>query len=172
MSQLGSSLTVDLVAKVLPCPCATVFSCMSCTAHSLRHIWCSCQRSSCHLLLLHQLCDHVDVESVEVPVITVLQLFPVACCSLCNASLSRVPCLDDHQFKQEELESVGDLSEVCAQIVLKCLYLARIGGPEILWSVKKLARSVTKWTQAYDRRLARLISYIHYKSDYRQYCHI
>ena len=28
------------------------------------------------------------------------------------------PCLDDHQFKQEELESVGELSEVCSQIVL------------------------------------------------------
>ena len=53
------------------------------------------------------------------------------------------PCLDDHQFKQEELESVGELSEVCSQIVLKCLYLARIGRPDILWSVNKLARSVT-----------------------------
>ena len=29
------------------------------------------------------------------------------------------PCLDDHQFKQEEPESVGELSEVCSQIVLK-----------------------------------------------------
>ena len=26
------------------------------------------------------------------------------------------PCLDDHQFKKEELESVGELSEVCSQI--------------------------------------------------------
>ena len=50
------------------------------------------------------------------------------------------PCSDDHQFKQEELESVGELSEVCSQIVLKCLYLARIGRPDILWSVNKLAR--------------------------------
>ena len=36
------------------------------------------------------------------------------------------PCLDDHQFNQEELESVGEMSEVCSQIVLKCLYLALI----------------------------------------------
>ena len=27
------------------------------------------------------------------------------------------PCLDDHQFKKEDLESVGELSEVCPQIV-------------------------------------------------------
>ena len=35
------------------------------------------------------------------------------------------PCLDDHQIKKEELENKGELSEVCSQIVLKCLYLAR-----------------------------------------------
>ena len=51
-------------------------------------------------------------------------------------------------------------SEVCSQIVLNCLYLARIGQPDIQWSVNKLARSVTKWTQACNRQLARLISYI------------
>ena len=60
------------------------------------------------------------------------------------------PCIDDHQFKEEEeLKSVGDLSDVCSQIVLKCLYLARSGRPDILWSVNKLARSITKWTRAW-----------------------
>ena len=82
------------------------------------------------------------------------------------------PCLDDHQIKKEELENKGDLSEVCSHIVSKCLYLARIGRPDILWLVNKLARSVTKWTQACDRRLARLISYILFTSDHRQYCHV
>ena len=49
--------------------------------------------------------------------------------------------MDDHQFKEEEIGSVGDLSTVCSQFVLKCLYLARIGRPDIL-------SSVTKWTKA------------------------
>ena len=82
------------------------------------------------------------------------------------------PCLDDHQIKKEESENKGELSEVCSHIVLKYLYLARIGRPDILWSVNKLARSVTKWTQACDRRLARLISYISFTSDCRQKCHV
>ena len=82
-------------------------------------------------------------------------------CELANkkvAQLHKVShlCLDDHQFKQEELESVGELVEVCTEIVLRCVYLARIGRLDILWSVNKLARSVTKWTQACDKRLARL----------------
>ena len=42
----------------------------------------------------------------------------------------------------------------------------------IRWSVNKLARAVTKWTQARDRRLARLISYIHHMNELRQYCHV
>ena len=82
------------------------------------------------------------------------------------------PCIDDHHFKEEELKSVGDLSKVCSQIVLTCLYLARIGRPDILWSVNKLARSITKWTKACDKRLNRLISYIHHTCEYEQYCHV
>ena len=74
--------------------------------------------------------------------------------------------------KKEELENKCELSEVCSHIVLKCLYLAQIGRPDILWSVNKLARYVTKWTLACDRQLARLISNIHFTSDYRQYRHV
>ena len=72
------------------------------------------------------------------------------------------------QCKEEELKSVGDLSQVCSQMVLKCLYLARAGRPDILWSVNKLARSITKWTKACDKRLNRLISYIHHTSEHKQ----
>ena len=72
----------------------------------------------------------------------------------------------------EKVGELGELSKVCSQVVLKCLYLARIGRPDILWSVTKLARAVTKWTRACARRLARLISYTHYTSDFEQYCHV
>ena len=55
--------------------------------------------------------------------------------------------------KKKRKFTVGELSHVCSQTVLKCLYLARIGRPDILWSVNKLARSITKWTKACDKRL-------------------
>ena len=70
------------------------------------------------------------------------------------------------------MKSVGELSQVCSQIVLKCLYLARIGRRDILWSVNKLARSITKWTEACDKRLNRLMSYIHHTCEYKQYCYV
>ena len=79
-------------------------------------------------------------------------------CELANKTTQQLykvsgPCIDDHHFKEEEMKSVGDLSHVCSQIVLKYLYLARIGRPDILWSVNKFARSITKWTNACDKRL-------------------
>ena len=82
------------------------------------------------------------------------------------------PCIDDHHFKEEEMKSVGKLSQVCSQIVLKSFFLARNGRPDILWSVNKHARSITKLTRACDKRLRRLISYIHHTCKYRQYCHV
>ena len=98
-------------------------------------------------------------------------------CELANRTSQQLykvstPCIDDHHFKEGELKSVGELSKVCSQIVLKCLYLARIGRPDFLWSVNKLARSITKWTKARDKRLSRLISHIHHTCDYKQYCHV
>ena len=98
-------------------------------------------------------------------------------CELTNKTTQQLykvstPCIDDHHFKEEEMKSVGELSHVCSQIVLKCLYLARIGRPDILWSVNKLAQSITTWTKACDKRLNRLISYIHHTCEYRQYCHV
>ena len=98
-------------------------------------------------------------------------------CELANKTTQQpykvsTPCIDDHHFKEEETKSVGELSHVCSQTVLKCLYLARIGRPDILWSVSKLARSITKWTKAFDKRLNRLTSYIHHTCEYKQYCHV
>ena len=91
-------------------------------------------------------------------------------CELANKTIQQLynvstTCIDDHHFKEEGMKSVGELSKVCSQIVLKCLYLARIGRPDVLWSVNKLARSITKWTKACDKRLNRLISYIHHTCD-------
>ena len=53
-------------------------------------------------------------------------------CELANKTTQQLykvstPCIDDHHFK-EEMKPAGEWSQVCSQIVLKCLYLARIEG--------------------------------------------
>ena len=54
----------------------------------------------------------------------------------------------------------------------KMLILGTNWKTRILWSVNKLARSITKWTKAFDKRLNRLISYIHHTCEYKQYCYV
>ena len=39
-------------------------------------------------------------------------------------------------------------------------------------SEHKLARSITKWTKACDKRLHRLISHIHHTCENNQHCHV
>ena len=51
-------------------------------------------------------------------------------CELSNRTTQQLykvstPCIDDHHFKEEETNSVGELSQVCSQIVLKCLILGK-----------------------------------------------
>ena len=46
-------------------------------------------------------------------------------CELANKKTPQLqkvstPCIDDHHFKEEEMKSVGELSPVCSQIILKC----------------------------------------------------
>ena len=48
-------------------------------------------------------------------------------CELANKTTQQLykvstPCIDDCHFKEEEMKSVGELSQVCSQIVLKCSY--------------------------------------------------
>ena len=88
-------------------------------------------------------------------------------CELANKKVKQLykvscPDRDDHQVKQQERESVGDLSQVCSQVVLKCLYLARIGRPDIVWSVNQLARAVTKLRIHQDTFFSRWVSVVHF----------
>ena len=74
-------------------------------------------------------------------------------CELANKTTQQLhkvatPCIDDHQLKEEEMRSVGELSKVCSRIVLTCLHLARIGRPDILWSVNKLCSCDHKMDQS------------------------
>ena len=89
-------------------------------------------------------------------------------------SLKKVatPCIDDHQLAPEDFEKKGSLEPVCARIVLKVLFLARMGRPDLLWTVNVLAREVTKWNVACDKRLNRLICYLNAPQDYVQVCFV
>ena len=51
-----------------------------------------------------------------------------------EVSLQQVwtPCMDNQQIPLEDYETIGELSAVCARIVLKCLYLTRSGRSDTM----------------------------------------
>ena len=66
-----------------------------------------------------------------------------------------------------EFEGEGTLSKIAARVVLTILYLARFARPDPVWAVNALARMVTKWSVACDRRLHRLVCYIHHTQNFK-----
>ena len=82
------------------------------------------------------------------------------------------PCIDDYLIPLGEFEVKGELSAIAARVVLKAFYVARIARLDFMWSVNMLARKVTRWTAACDRRLRRLIAFMRHTQDWAQICHV
>ena len=99
-----------------------------------------------------QQCVDVYVELAKVPV----------------ESLKKVttPSIDDHNLKPEDFEQDGALAKDAAKIIMKMLYGARLVRFELLWPICSLARQVSKWTKACDKRLHRLVSYVYHTLDH------
>ena len=90
----------------------------------------------------------------------------------CSTRVS-APCLGDHQFKKEELETVGEFSKFCSHIVLKCLHVDRIVRLDMLWSVNKFCTICHAMDQSLWPTLGLFdLLHIHYTSDHRHYCHV
>ena len=76
------------------------------------------------------------------------------------------------ECRTEDMDTKGTLDKVASRIVLKVLYLARMGRPDVLWSVNTLTRKVTKWTTGCDKRTLRLISYLQKTKEWGQICYV
>ena len=61
-------------------------------------------------------------------------------------------CIDDHQMNPEDFKVIAELAPVCAPIELKCSYLGRRGRRNFLWIVNMMARALTTWIRACDRK--------------------
>ena len=89
-----------------------------------------------------------------------------------NCTKSQLHVLTMISSKNKNWDLLENCQKYALELCLNCLYLARIGRSDILWSVNKLARAVTQWTRACDKRLTRLTSYIHHTNKFNQYCHV
>lgn len=89
-----------------------------------------------------------------------------------KASLKPVatPTIDDHHLSDEDVNTTGALAPVYARVVLKAFYLARKYRIDCPYAVSMLAREVTRWNVACDKRLHRLMRYIPHTTNWIQFC--
>ena len=69
-----------------------------------------------------------------------------------NYTKSQRHALMTTNSKKKNWGHLEDCQQFAHKSSRKCLCLARIGTPDILWSVNKLARTVTKSAKACDKR--------------------
>ena len=62
--------------------------------------------------------------------------------------------------ENEETKSRGVLAPHAASVLMKLLYAARIARFDLLRAINSLARNVTKWSKADDKRLRHLMCYV------------
>ena len=67
------------------------------------------------------------------------------------------PGIDDSAFSTEYFEIPGRLAPLAASVLMKIIYLARCRRFDLLHPVSLLAREVTEWNRACDKRLHRLV---------------
>ena len=80
------------------------------------------------------------------------------CCELANKTTQQLFQVKRHAWMTINLKKRKKSQENCLQSGHKlfsnvCIWLV-VRGPDFLRSVKKLARALTKWTKACDKRLA------------------
>ena len=64
------------------------------------------------------------------------------------------------------------LSNIALKVLMQLLFVARYCRPDLLRATCSLARRVSKWTTECDRRLHRLVSYMHNTRDHKQYAYV
>jgi hypothetical protein len=77
---------------------------------------------------------------------------------------------ETNAFTTEEPE--GKLTNIALKVLMKILYAARYCRPDLLRATCALARRVSKWTTECDRRLHRLVSYMHLTVNHKQYAYV
>ena len=53
--------------------------------------------------------------------------------------------MNDHQVSLKHMGIGGEGARVCAHVPLRSSSLARIGRPDLLWTMRGSARAVTTW---------------------------
>jgi hypothetical protein len=77
-----------------------------------------------------------------------------------NLKMAPTPFIDVAVEAMDEKDTSGELAPVASRILMKILYAARMARYDLLRATCFLATRITKWNEACDRLLYRLVCYI------------
>ena len=77
------------------------------------------------------------------------------------------PFVPEGSILEQDEVSRGELSPHACKILMKALWLGRLARPDIVKPINDLATKVQSWTRGEDKKLLRLIQYIHATPHYR-----
>ena len=78
----------------------------------------------------------------------------------------RTPNCDEGSLVASNDETRGQLAGVAARLVMKLMWLCRIGRPDVMIGVVQCAKHVTCWSLNDDKRVQRIVGYLKSTSDY------
>ena len=78
----------------------------------------------------------------------------------CMLKLASTPCLLEGSLVDSDFEMRGNMAGEASRILMKILWGARLARPDLMERISDLIRRITTWSNADDRRLFRLMSYL------------
>jgi hypothetical protein len=76
------------------------------------------------------------------------------------------------ESSDSEEEGQGELGEFASSVLMQVLYTARSCRYDLLRATGRLATMITRWTEECDKRLHRLMCYIHSSLDVKMVSHV
>ena len=80
------------------------------------------------------------------------------------------PYLEESTLPIDDYDTQGALQHCAAKLIMKAYWLARLNRPDVLRALNELSRRFTKWSRNDDRKLHRLMAYLHFTKQFRMKC--
>ena len=80
--------------------------------------------------------------------------------------------LEEATLPLDDYDTQGALQHCAAKLIMKAYWLARLNRPDLLRALNELSRRITRWSRNDDRKLHRVMAYLHFSQKFRLKCRL
>ena len=77
------------------------------------------------------------------------------------------PYLEESTLPLDDYDVQGALQHCAAKLIMKAYWLARLNRPDVPRALNELSRKITTWSRNDDRKLHRVMAYLHFTKQFR-----